>query len=73
MKLIMNIEDIRKEKAKLKAAIIASSVIHIADFEAKTGLNIKAVRLDFIYNPEVQQNEGRYILGGITVDIDLQI
>ena len=43
MKLIMNIEDIRKEKAKLKAAIIASSVIHIADFEAKTGLNIKAV------------------------------
>ncbi len=66
-------EYIKKEKMKLKEAILLDTTTHISAFETKTGLNIKTIDFEFTHMQRIGESKGAYILIDVNIEVDLQI
>ena len=63
--------NLKKESQLFKAGLIASIATHIASYEAKTGLNVKSLDVNFIDEKLVGSESTRYTLSGVAVDVDI--
>lgn len=67
----MNIEDIRKRKAKMEAEILACVADSVSRFENETGEAPYCIHIDMADTSQISSVKSRCIVRGVTINIDI--